>query len=295
MKLSLWTTTGLILFFAISNAIAQPQWLEDPPEEITIFENDTCTFELEVIDGGEFENWIFLMRQGAILRPLITPVNSHRCRVSLRPNEDSAGEHLLQIDAVTRDHGLTLRAEINVIVLPINFPPEFVLPIPDIVRDEDFTNNRFWIFPLSTFFEDPDGDTLTYSLNDTLAEIGLLINDQTSELGMDLEPNYFTPEPVMVIATATDGEFTISDTFTVTINAVNDPPLSFRLINPAHNTTAPDMDSVVFIWTNSRDVEGDMLNYRLLLFRANTIRCLSMPDLIRLSRLPAIFYGRAGV
>ncbi|MFZ0390485.1 MAG: Ig-like domain-containing protein [Calditrichia bacterium] len=100
----------------------------------------------------------------------------------------------------------------------VNHPPMVVSPIPDQTQPMDFTT--YTVASLDTVFSDQDGDTLSFSVatdgNTTAALNGSML-ELSSTAG-------FTGTS-MVYVSAADSEFTVSDTFQVTVLPPgNNPP-----------------------------------------------------------------------
>lgn len=107
--------------------------------------------------------------------------------------------------------------------LPLNRAPVLANAIADTAIDEDSALS--FQVPSDTF-SDPDGDVL--SLVATLADG----SDLPDWLSFDAETSTFSGTPptnfngeLALKVTAGDGEYSVSDTFTLTINAVNDAPV----------------------------------------------------------------------
>ena len=102
-------------------------------------------------------------------------------------------------------------------VIP-NQPPFVAAPVANQTRDEDFS--AYTVADLTTVFSDPDTPVLNYSVSSDGNTVPSL-NGNNLELAS--VPDFFGQSEVVV--SAGDGEYTISDTFLVTVNPVNDPPV----------------------------------------------------------------------
>ncbi len=106
-------------------------------------------------------------------------------------------------------------------------------PISDLSVDEDAGNSPI---DLSGVFSDPDGDALTYSVqnnNETL--VAASINATT--LTLDFLPHQFGQATINV--TASDGNESTQDEFVVTVNSVNDTPTTTGISDVNVNEDAP--------------------------------------------------------
>jgi len=107
-----------------------------------------------------------------------------------------------------------------------NAAPRMHNALVEVVMDED-TVDTDWI-DLSTAFEDPDGDALTWTLNPTPDHIGVEIDPATGKVTITLEENWNGEENLTFVAS--DGELQASQTVTVTVTPVNDIP-RFATVN----------------------------------------------------------------
>ncbi len=137
---------------------------------------------------------------------------------------------------------------------PRTQPPVVANAIADIAIDEDAAPDTI---VLSNVFSDPENDPLTFSLvnSNTSLLLAALSNDT-------LYLNYAADSSgtAQLTVSALDGSSgSVSDAFTVTVNAVNDAP---RLINPIadvfFNTGSP---FTLALSTNFSDPEGDAITY----------------------------------
>jgi hypothetical protein len=92
--------------------------------------------------------------------------------------------------------------------------------LPDPEFDEDTTDTN-WL-DLSTAFEDPDGDSLTWSVESEGGNIDVTIDQVTGQVTLVPASNWFGEEILMF--QASDGEFNASQVVTVRIISVNDIP-----------------------------------------------------------------------
>ncbi len=115
------------------------------------------------------------------------------------------------------------RPSLQIFFTPLpNVPPELINTIPDAIADEDF--GTLTVARLDTIFDDPDlpFDNLTY----TVLISSEVISSSTSGGLMKLlsVADMSGMAEVVVIATD-DSSVSISDTFNVSVEAVNDPPM----------------------------------------------------------------------
>ncbi|MCK4971327.1 MAG: cadherin-like domain-containing protein, partial [Thermoplasmata archaeon] len=107
-----------------------------------------------------------------------------------------------------------------------NAAPRTKNHLVDPVMDEDSVDSD-WI-DLSTAFEDPDGDPLTWTVESTPQHIGVEIDPTTGRVTLTPEENWNGEENITF--KASDGEGTSSQTVTVYVTAVNDFP-RFATVN----------------------------------------------------------------
>lgn len=103
---------------------------------------------------------------------------------------------------------------------PANVAPQVSNSIPDTTVSEDF--GKMFIRDLTGVFSDPDTPVLSF--NDSSFSGGLLTMISGDSLYLLSQSNFFGNVNIRV--TASDSEFTIADTFLVTIAPVNDPPVA---------------------------------------------------------------------
>ncbi|GAB5406689.1 MAG: hypothetical protein Aurels2KO_49200 [Aureliella sp.] len=133
---------------------------------------------------------------------------------------------------VTADDGeLTASDTFNVTVNAVNDAPVVVNPIADVTVDEDAADQTI---DLSGVFADVDSSDLTLT---AVSGDGSLVN--ASIVGDQLILNLAEDQngAATVTVTASDGELTASDTFNVTVNAVNDAP---TVVKPVADVTADE-------------------------------------------------------
>ncbi|MEI6643401.1 MAG: putative Ig domain-containing protein [Novosphingobium sp.] len=117
----------------------------------------------------------------------------------------------------------TIQFADGTIDLPVNRAPVVATPVVDPSVNED-TKLSFQL-PADTF-SDPDGDTLALAatLEDGSALPSWLSFDAASATFSGTPPKDYNGQ-IAVKVTANDGEFTVSDSFTLTVKAVNDAPV----------------------------------------------------------------------
>ena len=148
---------------------------------------------------------------------------------------------------------------------PSNLAPVVISPIPDVTIDEDF--GTLVVADLDTVFQDPDGDTLVFSLSSTSEYLSeYLIDNQIVIVSID---NFFGIDTIRVTAYDNISTRQVEDYFIVNVLPINDPPEPFSLISPPSGFLNSDQIEMIFKWEESVDVDKDSISY-LLLFAADS-------------------------
>jgi hypothetical protein len=127
-----------------------------------------------------------------------------------------AGEVIFVV--LTLSDGIDQDQDVVEVVVSSNFPPRLMLPIADIIMEEDQRLDDY--FDLDDHFEDPDDDKLTY---DAVFQKARLEIDPNGMVSLYPEMNWFGEE--LIIFTATDKSGAVAqDAVLVTVTPVNDPP-----------------------------------------------------------------------
>jgi hypothetical protein len=160
-------------------------------------------------------------------------------------DEDDLGYHSVTIE-VTDEHGLSDSESFTINVIeatPVNQAP--TLNIPDFTISE---GDSLWVSAYN-YANDPDGDWLNFTIEHDIDGAWNFWGWFYWSTDLDDAGVY------EVTATATDGEFTVVDTFTITVldnNApVLDPIADWRI----------DEGEEVHQFANATDVDGDVLTY----------------------------------
>ncbi len=107
---------------------------------------------------------------------------------------------------------------------------------------------------------DENGDSLSFALLDEPLHGVALLADNHLMYTPALD---FNGEDSLKFV-VTDGELADTGYVFITVLPVNDAPTTCALLSPAHGTTVMDT-SLTFQWESSSDVDGDSLNYTLIL------------------------------
>jgi hypothetical protein len=162
--------------------------------------------------------------------------------------------------AVTADdgNGGSVDDTFTITVNNINDAPEVVAGTADQAFNEGATVN----LDASAAFSDPDGDTLTYAMNSHPASLS--IDPATGVISGTLTNADLMAGPVYnIVVTATElgtaDAFSVDDTFTLTVGALNNPP---TVVTPPSDVSA-DVGTAVNIDISSafEDPDGDDLTY----------------------------------
>ena len=238
--------------------------VENPLSDVILNEDEDTTINLEL--DQVFRDEDFSLGDTLIFS---FAINNDKVWASLdgdaliiKCNKDSNGITTVIITATDIDNE-SVTDTFQVEITPVNDVPQIKdkHQLSDLVLNEDFEETS--VADLETVFVERDmDDRLDYtvsSLKDlllpTITNNVLSFMSKSNQNGMD-----------SIIVTATDTSFaSISDTFVVTIQAVNDAPSKVELIGPEHQTVFLKVDTIEFTWTESVDIENDPITYQLMI------------------------------
>ena len=227
--------------------------VNDPPtisaiNDITIIEDNTGSIIInaEDIDGDDLE---YEITSGEPYFDFVIESDT----ITISPHLNWFGEASLTVSA--SDGQESVDTGFSITVTPVNDAPT-IEEIDDVVIDEDGG------IDIVLNSEDVDGDDLTYSFHLDNYDLSLGIDEDT--LRITATPDFNGDVPITMFVS--DTELMDSTSFTVTVNAVNDPPSEFGLIFPTvvdtiEVNTATD-ETIPFTWEPSFDPDSDV-TYRL--------------------------------
>jgi len=148
---------------------------------------------------------------------------------------------------------------------------------------------------LNTIFTDPDGDDLTFTVDDISAGIDsarVVMNPDSAGLMVFLTENAFGDSFSVAVSATDPFGGTVSQLFYLNILPVNDAPEGFDLLAPGADsvivfTNANLDDSLAFSWAPAVDVDGDSLTYALTLTAGDTV----LIDTVVLENSLSLTYG----
>ena len=199
----------------------------------------------------------------AIVKSIVTNSNSNLVTVSLENNT-------LTLDYLPNQFGtaqITVRGTANgqfvddtfsINVGSVDDAPVVSNPIADVTVNEDASDT---VINLATVFSDIDGDaivkTILTNTNTGLVTVTLVDN----QLTLDYLPNQFGTAQITVRGTA-NGQ-SVEDTFTLTVNGVNDAPTVNKPIDTQILTTNNAFSFTIPSDTFSDVDTGDTLSYTI--------------------------------
>ena len=167
------------------------------------------------------------------------------------PDAGFNGTDLFVYEATDAD-GATASASVTISIGAVNDPPVVVAPIADPTSLDSDTIN----FDVSTSFNDPDGDTLTYSAIGLPP--GLTIDAVTGTISGTIASSASQGGPYTVVVTATDPNgLNATDTFSWTVD--NPAPVA----TDDSFTISEDSPLIATVATNDSDSDGDVLSYNV--------------------------------
>ena len=172
--------------------------------------------------------------------------------IEYTPDANYFGQDSFTYRVINPDNSIS-ESEAGTIYININAQndaPLIYLAIPDQTLTEDSNGNQL---SLDLFFIDVDNDELTYdvlSTNDDVVNVEVLENS----LSIIPLPDQWSG-PFSVSITASDGELEITQSFTIEVLSVNDPP------SATASEQILDEDNSISIFLTGSDPEFDPLSY----------------------------------
>ena len=176
--------------------------------EVTDPDGDTLTYQAFLGASNPLESWI--------------KFDSGTRTFTFKPRNAHIGERKLRVSA--SDGSLESYADftLKVTETPPNRPPT-----APTLTNQTATEDTSFSYTVPAF-TDPDGDTLTYtaaqSNGDSLPDWLSFTSSSRTLSGTPEETD--TPDTLTIRVTASDGTESTSTTLTLTVNAVNDPPVA---------------------------------------------------------------------
>jgi hypothetical protein len=252
-----------------------PQFTSDPITAAT--EDEIYTYEITADDVDESD----MLTIEAVEIPTWLSINAFRTSKPSRfskPGRSSGATETLSgtpenadvgihdiILKVTDAVGDTALQQFTITVENVDDAPEVAIPLSDLTVNEDAPDSTIDLTDTFTDIDNDDGDIAkTVLSNSNPALVNTTLDGNDLILGF-LEDQNGNAE---IVIEATSNEKTVTDTFSVTVNPVNDPPNEFNRLSPDDYSEVEE-NPVNFLWTKSEDIEGDSLIYSLSVSIAN--------------------------
>ncbi len=225
-----------------------PPEIIEPLEDQEVMENTTVTLTGNAYDEDNPDDLEYFWFTDNELVDLSDPTEMITEFVSpnLETNEPLNIEFIFEISDPFNE---TDRDTLQVTVLNSNGTPNIINPLPDYTILEDASDTTIFI---TDVFSDPDDDEMTFALDNTNEEIiQATLTDTTIQLQY-IENQFGIAQ---IILTADDGitRESSSDTMSVTISPVNDPP---EITSTAPDSATEDIEYTYQVfWDDPDDTE----------------------------------------
>lgn len=208
---------------------------------------------------------VFSDPDGDQLTYVVTSLNLTRLTVSLNDNQISGTAQPNQNGTVsvvvraTDPSSLFVTDTFMVTIRPVNDPPVVAFPVTDKLISEDAVN-QLVVSSVSAVFSDVDGPSLSYAVQSLTTGLSAVLNANTVLVTPDANVN----GDFLVRLTASDGQFTVADTFKVSVTPVNDKPVR---MNPLLDVRISEGDQVIPAGSLEgvfTDPDGESLTYQVI-------------------------------
>ena len=185
---------------------------------------------------------------------------------TLTPSANFNGARSVTFNARDPNGATAVSNTITVTVLPVNDAPRLKQQFPaSIAIPEDTTTQLFF---LNQFFEDIDGDALTFA-NNPIQNISITIDQQTSRVQATPQTNFNGNRTVGFQATDTSGASVIGNLVRLQVIGANDAPTLAIPDQLLQRNTQATIDLRQF----SNDPDGDTLQFGLLSHDPARVSC----------------------
>ncbi|MDF3128288.1 Ig-like domain-containing protein [Kiritimatiellaeota bacterium B1221] len=239
---------------AVDNAVADFAVDEDAAD--TVLDLTGIFSDVEDADG----DLIYSVEANNNTSLLTASVNAGSDELTLNYQTNQFGTATVTVRA-TDSGALFIEDTFTVTVNSVNDIPAVDNAVADFTVDEDAANT---VFDLTHIFSDiEDADTaLTYTVesNNNTGLVTTLVNAGTDELSLDYQANQNGTAVITVRATDSGALF-IEDSFTVTVNAVNDTPtVSNAVADYAVDEDAVDtVFDLTLLFSDIEDADSDLI------------------------------------
>ncbi|RMF42904.1 MAG: tandem-95 repeat protein, partial [Planctomycetota bacterium] len=240
---------------------------EDDPARVIVLSD--VFFDPDVATAGDNLSYQIVSNSNP---GLVSPaINGGQLELQLVADQN--GQALVEVRAIDQA-GLSVTDTLTLTVNPVNDAPRLAQSLPDLSVNEDAPPPQLVLTP--QFFFDPDvalnGDQLTFSVvsNSNPVLVTPTINGDT--LTLNLTANQSGVAIITVSATDLSGQ-TISDTFRLVVNPVNDPPETqpdFYSVKQGETLETTDPRGLIGdasddgVLANDSDPENDALTAQLV-------------------------------
>lgn len=163
--------------------------------------------------------------------------------LNINPTADFNGSGTLTVNVTDGED--TDSETITVTVTPVNDTPVLASIGTQTVNEESSTS-------VTLSASDVDGDSLTYQLDSATAALGASVSGNT----LSINPTTDFTGSGSVTVSVSDGSLSDSETFTVTVNNINDAPV----LSAVSDLTIPE-DTSTTITLTATDIDGDSLTF----------------------------------
>ncbi len=206
--------------------------------DITVSEDESVpSIDLShVFDDADNDNSLITkeIHENNNTQLLTANISGNELQIELNPNQNGQAQIIVQANS----NGKTVADTFSVIVNPIDDVPTLANPIADITIAEDESVPSI---DLSHIFDDIDNDNslITKEIHKNNNKQLLTATISGNDLQIKLNPNQ--NGQAQIIVQGTSGGKTLTDTFSVTVNPVDDAP---TLANPIADITVSENASI---------------------------------------------------
>ncbi len=184
-----------------------------------------------------------------------TSNNGHIATVTVSGSQvriTPVSEGIATITVTASDGELTAMQTVSVSVVKRNRAP---VAVGTIFQQAFTVGDSASVLDVSSNFQDPDGDTLTYSTSSSNSSVA-----DASVSGSQVTITPVSEGETTITVTASDGEFTATQTISVSVGSLNQAPIAVGTISD-HTLRIGDASVQIDVSGNFTDPENDTLTY----------------------------------